>query len=57
MLPQLINLGTELCMLGMLEQELVEYFEAKLFWRGIQSLHNRRVSLLWQVDDASECQV
>ena len=57
MLPQLIDLGAELCMIGMLQQELVEYFEVKLFWRGIQSLHDRDVSLLWQVDDASECQV
>ena len=57
MLPQLIHLGTELCMIGMLEQELIEYFEAKLFWRGIQSLYDRDVSLLWQVDDTSQCQV
>ena len=57
MLPELIHLGAELCMIGMRQQKLVEYFEAKLFWRGIQSLHDRDVSLLWQVDDASECQV
>ena len=57
MLPQLIHLGAELCMIGMLQQELIEYFEAKLFWRGIQSLHNHDVSLLWQVNYASKCQV
>ena len=44
-------------MIGMIEQQLIEYFETKLFWRGIQSLYYGRVSLLWQVDDASECQV
>ena len=44
-------------MVRMLEQELIEYFEAKLFWRGIQSLYDRSVSLLWQVDDAGEGQM
>ena len=46
-LPQFVDFRAELFMTGVLQKKLIEDFEAHLFWRGIQSLDYRCISLLW----------
>ena len=55
--PQLIDFRAELFMTGVLQEKLIEDFKAHLFWRGIQSLDYRCISLLWQIDNTGEGQV